>query len=74
MGGGADGHGSLHAEGCGARVPESGQQAAADVDPHRAGGFEVLFARCAKEFAKPIPPDMSRIVAISAEHGIHFVN
>lgn len=36
-------------------------------------GFETFFARCAGEFAKPGPPDMERIVAISAEHGIHFV-
>ena len=36
-------------------------------------GFEVFFARCAAEFAKPGPPDMGRIVEISAEHGIHYV-
>ena len=36
-------------------------------------GFEVFFARCAAEFAKAGPPDMARIVEISAEHGIHFV-
>jgi quercetin dioxygenase-like cupin family protein len=36
-------------------------------------GFETFFARCADEFAKPGAPDMERIVAISAEHGIHFV-
>ena len=36
-------------------------------------GFEVFFARCAEEFAKPTPTDMERIMAISAEHGIHFV-
>ena len=35
-------------------------------------GFETFFARCAEEFAKPNPPDMSRIVEISAEHGIHY--
>lgn len=39
----------------------------------RPAGFEVFFARCAEEFAKETPPDMDRIVAISAEHGIHFV-
>lgn len=39
----------------------------------RPSGFEVFFARCAEEFAKPGPPDMQRIVAISAEHGIHFL-
>lgn len=37
-------------------------------------GFEVFFSRCADEFAKPGPPDMQRIIAIAAEHGIFFVN
>jgi mannose-6-phosphate isomerase-like protein (cupin superfamily) len=36
-------------------------------------GFEKFFSRCADEFAKPAGPDMQRIVEISAEHGIHFV-
>ena len=36
-------------------------------------GFEIFFQRCAAEFAKPGPPDMARIIEISAEHGIHFV-
>jgi quercetin dioxygenase-like cupin family protein len=36
-------------------------------------GFEIFFARCAEEFAKSEGPDMERIVAISAEHGIHYV-
>lgn len=36
-------------------------------------GFEIFFERCAAEFAKPGPPDMERIIAISAEHGIHFI-
>lgn len=36
-------------------------------------GFEVFFARCAEEFAKPGPPDMKRLVEIAGEHGIHFV-
>ena len=36
-------------------------------------GFEKSFARCADEFAKPGEPDMSRIVEIGVEHGIHFV-
>jgi hypothetical protein len=36
-------------------------------------GFETFFARCAGEFAKPGVPNMERIIAISAEHGIHFV-
>jgi mannose-6-phosphate isomerase-like protein (cupin superfamily) len=37
------------------------------------GGFEIFFSRCADEFAKGGTPDMKRIVEISAEHGIHFV-
>jgi quercetin dioxygenase-like cupin family protein len=37
-------------------------------------GFEVFFARCAEEFKKQDGADMDRIVQISAEHGIHFVN
>jgi mannose-6-phosphate isomerase-like protein (cupin superfamily) len=36
-------------------------------------GFEKFFARCAEEFAKRGGPDMSRIVQIGAEHGIHFL-
>ncbi len=36
------------------------------------GGFDKYFARCAEEFAKGGEPDMERIFAISAEHGIHF--
>jgi mannose-6-phosphate isomerase-like protein (cupin superfamily) len=36
-------------------------------------GFEVFMARCAAEFAAPGGPDMARIMAISAEHGIHFM-
>ena len=36
-------------------------------------GFEKFFARCAAEFAKPGGPNMSRIVQIGAEHGIHFL-
>jgi quercetin dioxygenase-like cupin family protein len=36
-------------------------------------GFETFFAKCAEEFAKSGSPDMERIMAISAEHGIHFV-
>lgn len=35
-------------------------------------GFENFFARCAEVFARPGPPDMAKIMAISAEHGIHF--
>lgn len=37
-------------------------------------GFEMFFARCAEEFKRPGGPDMERIAAISAEHGIHYVN
>jgi hypothetical protein len=36
-------------------------------------GFEKFFARCAEEFAKTDNPDMSRIIEIGREHGIHFV-
>ena len=36
-------------------------------------GFEKFFARCADEFARTAEPDMSRIVEIGVEHGIHFV-
>ncbi len=36
-------------------------------------GFEKFFARCAEEFAKAGGPDMSRIIEIGVEHGIHFV-
>ena len=36
-------------------------------------GFEKFFARCAEEFAKAGGPDMSRIIEIGIEHGIHFV-
>ena len=36
-------------------------------------GFEVFFSRCAEEWARPGGPEMGRIFAIAAEHGIHFV-
>ena len=36
-------------------------------------GFEKFFARCADEFAKPGGPNMQRVLEISAEHGIHFL-
>jgi quercetin dioxygenase-like cupin family protein len=36
-------------------------------------GFETFFSRCAEEFAKPGGPNMERILEISAEHGIYFV-
>jgi hypothetical protein len=32
----------------------------------------VISARCQEEFQKPGGPDMERVLAISAEHGIHF--
>ena len=38
------------------------------------GGFETYFARCAEVFTASPAPDMNRIIAISAEHGIHFDN
>ena len=36
-------------------------------------GFETFFARCAAEFARPGGPDMPKVMSVSAEHGIHFV-
>ncbi|MCF7788183.1 MAG: cupin domain-containing protein [Prosthecobacter sp.] len=36
-------------------------------------GFETFFDRCAVEFAKAEGPDMTRLVEIAGEHGIHFV-
>jgi mannose-6-phosphate isomerase-like protein (cupin superfamily) len=36
-------------------------------------GFENFFERCSAEFAKPSGPDLSRIKAISAEHGIFYM-
>lgn len=36
-------------------------------------GFETFFERCAQEFSKAGPPDMARIIEISAEHGIHYI-
>jgi quercetin dioxygenase-like cupin family protein len=36
-------------------------------------GFEVFITRCAAEFAKADGPDVSRIIEIGVEHGIHFV-
>ncbi len=36
-------------------------------------GFETFFTRCAEVFAQPGPPDMARILAIGAEHGMKFV-
>jgi quercetin dioxygenase-like cupin family protein len=36
-------------------------------------GFETFMTRCAEVFAAPGPPDNERLVAIAAEHNIHFV-
>jgi quercetin dioxygenase-like cupin family protein len=36
-------------------------------------GFEKFFARCAAGFAQHGGPDMSRIIEIGADHGIHFL-
>jgi mannose-6-phosphate isomerase-like protein (cupin superfamily) len=36
-------------------------------------GFETFFERCSAEFASPAGPDMNRIKAISAEHGIFYM-
>ena len=36
-------------------------------------GFETFIGRCAQEFARPGGPDMAKVMGISAEHGIHFV-
>jgi quercetin dioxygenase-like cupin family protein len=35
-------------------------------------GFETFFARCAEQFENPAGPQMERILAIAAEHGIQF--
>ena len=36
-------------------------------------GFETFMTRCSEVFAQPGPPDMTRLIAIAGEHGIHFV-
>jgi quercetin dioxygenase-like cupin family protein len=36
-------------------------------------GFDVFIQRSAPEFTKPGGPDMGQVIAIAAEHGIHFV-
>lgn len=36
-------------------------------------GFETFFSRCGEEFAKGGQPDMARIVEISREHGIEYL-
>jgi len=37
-------------------------------------GFEIFFDRCAQEFSRPGGPDMARIVEISSEHHIHYMD
>lgn len=36
------------------------------------GGFDKFFAECSKEFEAGGPPDMDKIMAISAKYGIHY--
>ncbi|WP_309398836.1 cupin domain-containing protein [Cerasicoccus maritimus] len=36
------------------------------------GGFENFFAECAEEFSRGGPPDMPKIIEISARHGIYY--
>jgi hypothetical protein len=36
-------------------------------------GIEKFLAGCAAEFTKQDGPNMSQIISIGAEHGIHFV-
>jgi uncharacterized cupin superfamily protein len=36
-------------------------------------GFEIFFANCADEFARPGGPDMNRIIAIHQEHNIDLI-
>lgn len=38
------------------------------------GGFDKFFERCHEEFKTAAAPEMERILAISAEHGIHFID
>ena len=35
-------------------------------------GFENFFAEAAEEFRRPGGPDMQRVLAVAAAHGIHF--
>lgn len=37
------------------------------------GGFDRFFAECSEEFVGDDPPDMDKIVAISAKYGIHYL-
>ena len=37
------------------------------------GGFDRFFSECSEQFAKSDPPNMDKIVAISAKHGIHYL-
>ena len=36
-------------------------------------GFEIFFARCADEFAKPGGPDKNRLIEIHKEHNIELI-
>ena len=66
----------LHAFGEEVIVHLSGAQTAGKagcLSRQSPAGFETFFARCAQEFAKPGGPDRQHVVAISSEHGIHFV-
>jgi hypothetical protein len=36
------------------------------------GGFDRFFAECSEQFAAGGPPDMDKIVEISARYGIHY--
>jgi len=55
------------------RVLLTGEQPLRMLISTAPAGLERFFARCADEFGRPDGPDMRRIVDISAEHGIHFV-
>ena len=37
------------------------------------GEFERFYARCGEVFAAPGPPDVARLIAIGAEHGMRFL-
>jgi mannose-6-phosphate isomerase-like protein (cupin superfamily) len=50
-----------------------GEQPSRMVTAATPQGFENFFACCAEEFAEAGGPDMSRIMEIGVEHGIHFL-
>ena len=58
--------GSVHA------FRNAGQTVLRQVIHTSPSGFENFFARIAEEFHREGGPDMERVVAISAEHGIHY--